>query len=75
MPASPTSARTGTTALAPGIVGLILVTIAFAVETAMVSGNGHRYVPIHVVLLVGSALIVLSAVLGLIDLKNNRKSR
>jgi hypothetical protein len=32
--------------LAPGIVGLILVTIAFAVETAMGGGNGYSYVPV-----------------------------
>lgn len=61
--------------LAPAIVGFILVAIAFAVETAMGNGGGHRYVPIHVVGLVGSGLILLSAVLGLIDRENQRKSR
>jgi hypothetical protein len=61
--------------LAPGIAGFVLVTIAVVVETAMGSGNGHRYVPIDVVQGVGSALTVLSAVLALIEVGKNRGSR
>jgi hypothetical protein len=60
--------------LAPGIVGLVLMTIAFVVK-AMGSGTEHRHAPIDVVQFIGSALIVLSAVLVLIGLENNRESR
>ena len=59
--------------LVPGIVGFILTIIAFVVETEMGSGSGRRYLPIHIVQLVGSALILLTAVLSLTDLKKNRK--
>ncbi len=60
--------------IAPGIVGLVLVTIAFAVKTAMGSGSGPRYVPIDIVQLVGVALIFLSALLGVIAVEKMRRS-
>jgi hypothetical protein len=61
--------------LVPGVVGLVLVSIAFAVKTVMGSGSGHRYVPIDIVQLVGSALILLSATLAVIAVEKNRRSR
>jgi hypothetical protein len=59
--------------LVPGIVGFTLMIIAFVVETEMGSGSGRRYIPIHTVQLVGSALILLAAVISLTELKKNRK--
>ena len=38
---------------------LALMTVAFAAETAIDSGNGHRFLVSHVVQLVGSVLIML----------------
>ena len=37
---------------------------AFAIETAMGNGNGHRYLPVHIVQLAGMVMIFLSAVLA-----------
>ena len=50
--------------LAVGIAGLLIMLIAFIVETAMGSGNGHRYLVIHAVQLVGAFLVVVFCVLA-----------
>jgi hypothetical protein len=57
-----------------GIIGLAMEAIAFGVETAMGSGNGPRYEPIHLVQLTGAVFVFLAIVLGLIGLARGRKS-
>jgi predicted Co/Zn/Cd cation transporter (cation efflux family) len=59
----------------PAVIGLVAVVAAFAVETAMGSGNGHRYLPVHIVQLAGMVLIFLSAVLAWTIRRDNRRSR
>jgi hypothetical protein len=56
--------RVPTRALVLGVTGLVLIIFAFVVETAMGSGNGHRYLPVHIVQVLGSVLILLAAALG-----------
>jgi hypothetical protein len=58
----------------PAVIGLVAVVTAFAIETAMGSGNGHRYLPVHIVQLAGMVLIFLSAVLAGKTRGDNRRS-
>jgi hypothetical protein len=57
-----------------GVIGLVMEAVAFGIETAMGSGNGPGYEPIHLVQLMGSVLVFLAIVLGLIGLAKGRKS-
>jgi hypothetical protein len=59
----------------PAVIGLAAVIAAFAVETAMGSGNGHRYLPVHIVQLAGMVLIFVAAVLAWKTQGDNRRSR
>lgn len=46
------------------IVGLLSVVVAFVVETAMGSGNCHRYLAVHVVQAIGAVLILVAVILA-----------
>ena len=59
----------------PAVIGLVAVVTAFAIETAMGNGNGHRYLLVHVVQLAGMVLILLSAVLARTTRGRNKQSR
>jgi len=56
---------------ATAVAGVVLVVIAFAVKTTMGSGSGHRYVPLDILQLAGSALILLSALPSVFRLDKN----
>ncbi len=58
-----------------GIVGLLVVVVAFVVETAMGSGNGDRYLAVHVVQAIGAALILVAAILAMYERSRGRSRR
>jgi len=45
-------------------VGLLAVVVAFVIETAMGSGNGHRYLAVHVVQAAGAVLVLVGTILA-----------
>lgn len=57
------------------IVGLLAVAVAFVVETAMGSGNGHRYLAVHVVQALGAVLIFVAAILAMRERSRGRSRR
>lgn len=46
------------------IVGVLALVVAFVVETAMGSGNGHRYLAVHIVQAIGAVLILVAIILA-----------
>jgi hypothetical protein len=53
-------------------VGLLAIVVAFVIETAMGSGNGHRYLAVHVVQAAGAVLILVGTILAVRERSRGR---